>query len=56
VCNLKCVDGEGFGGSFSRSRVLWEFFHMGAGDGGGGWGGEIELRFLGFGLRWEGGR
>jgi len=30
-----------------RSRVLWEFFHMGAGAGGGGWG----VR-----LRWEGGR
>ena len=38
VCNLKCVDGRGFGGSFSKVVGLWEFFHMGAGDGDGGGG------------------
>jgi len=31
VCNLKCVDGEGFGGSFSRSRVYGNFSTWGLG-------------------------
>ncbi len=33
VCNLKCVDGRGFGGSFSRSRVYGNFSTWGLGMG-----------------------
>ena len=56
VCNLKCVDGEGFVGSFSKVVGLWEFRPRGLGMGMEEVDRGVRLRFLGFGLRWESGR